>query len=174
VQIQTSIGMLQMLLAERKDKQAVLAIVRDAALWLRAKGIDQWQGTLKDGFETRVEQHIGTGNIFLARLERDPVATVRIEWEDPVFWGPRGDDGLAGYVHGLAIARKWTGRRVGEDVLSWARQLIEARGKAVRLDCVADNPRLCQYYEALGFSYQGDSVPSQHSKTRLYEFTGKR
>jgi GNAT superfamily N-acetyltransferase len=174
MQIRSSLGMLKIVLAEELDKQLVLGIVRDAAAWLKGRGIDQWQGTLKPGFEARVEQRIRSGSVYLAWLADEAVATVRIEWEDAAFWGERGQDGLAGYVHGLAVARKWAGRRVGEDVLSWARQFIETKGKAVRLDCVADNPRLCQYYEVLGFSYQGDSVPSQHSKTRLYELTEKR
>ena len=85
--------------------------------------------------------------------------TDAIQWTDPDVCGERGVDGLASYVHGMAVARSAGGMRVGERMLEWAVDTIAARGRPfARLDAMAANAPLCRYYEQRGFRPLGTAT----------------
>ena len=58
----------------------------------------------------------------------------------------------------LAVARSASGRGVGAELLAAASAIARERGSAyIRLECPAENERLCRYYVGLGFSHCGDN-----------------
>jgi ribosomal protein S18 acetylase RimI-like enzyme len=75
----------------------------------------------------------------------------------------------AGYVHRLAVRRAYAGRGMGRALLEWAAAQTAGSGRVwLRLDCMADNRRLCHYYESLGFVQRG-IVGNDRWSGRLYE-----
>ena len=64
----------------------------------------------------RVEDH----EVYLFGRDDPGVGTLTIQWSDPEVWGERGTDGLAGYIHRMAIVRSAGGGRIGERMLEWA------------------------------------------------------
>jgi ribosomal protein S18 acetylase RimI-like enzyme len=152
VSLNTEAGLLTIARAGEADHDAVMAILREAADWLAARGIPQWKHWHTKIGETLLRERIEYHQVYLFRRDAQPVATVTVQWEDTEFWGERGLDGLAGYIHGIAITRALGGKRVGEQLLKWAVERIAACGKRLaRLDTVASNARLCRYYEDCGF-----------------------
>jgi 2'-5' RNA ligase len=150
--LDTEAGLLTLTRAGALDFDAVMAILREAADWLTAHGIPQWKHWHTKIGERLLRDRIENHEVYLARRAALPVATVTIQWEDTEFWGERGLDRLAGYVHGIAITRQVGGMRVGERLLEWTLKTIAAQGKRLaRLDTVASNARLCRYYEDCGF-----------------------
>jgi ribosomal protein S18 acetylase RimI-like enzyme len=96
--------------------------------------------------------------------EPKPIATVSLDDRaDPEFWGRQKDD--AGYVHRLAVRRRFAGREVGAVLLDFAGDQVAARGKPwLRLDCHKENTKLHRYYEALGFEHLTTiDIPSRRS-----------
>ncbi|GAA4403985.1 GNAT family N-acetyltransferase [Tsukamurella soli] len=80
------------------------------------------------------------------------VATVRVVWCDPDFWGPgdQGGDAPAGYVHGLMVAPGSPVR--GRDLLDHVAELTVARGlDRLRLDFVSHSDALRRFYVGYGF-----------------------
>lgn len=132
---------------------SVLEIYRDAAQWLNDRGITQWNVVLKPAYEPYLLRRIEEHEVYFGLLKGEFAATVCVQWTDADYWGEQGSDGLAGYIHGLAVRRRFAGRQIGEHLLRWACDYIRAAGRhAVRLDCAADNPALCKYYETRGFT----------------------
>ncbi len=131
------------------DVGDVLAVLDEAAAWLRASGVDQWP----DHFEsTWVESAIERGETWLARLDGVVAGTITLDWEDPL-WSDL--DEPAGYVHRMAVRRSATG--LGAVLLDWAVATSQALGcDQLRLDFVSSNTRLRSYYESRGFQHQGD------------------
>lgn len=80
-------------------------------------------------------------------------------------------DGHAGYVHGLAVRRHAAGAGLGPRLLDLASDLIAARSRPlVRLDCMAENASLCDFYRRAGFSDLGVGTSNVTSKSlRLFE-----
>ena len=137
--------------------------------WLRSRGIDQWGWALsargRDILLTRITEE----EVYIAIEDGHPVGTITVQWRDRLFWNDKGEDGLAGYVHGLAILRAASGRGLGRQLLNWATGVISAHGKQyVRLDCPADNQVLYAYYEDQGFSRVGTKAFRDYT-CALYE-----
>ena len=152
----TPAGALAIRRAEPADLDAVAAILEEAAGWLRAKGIDQWRAWLP---LKPVIEAIERGECYLAWLDGQPVGTLllrlSLQWPDTAIWGEVPDD--AGYVHSLAVRRAFAGRGLGRQMLDWAAGMVAASGKPyLRLDCMAENRALNDYYRRAGFSYRGE------------------
>ena len=148
------------------ELDTVLGILGEAAEWLASRGIpDQWKpGSFsRESFLDQIRRR----EVYLAGLGEEVVGTITLQWTDETFWKEAAPD--AGYVHKLAVKRAFAGRGLGLRMLEWAaRQASTAGKKYLRLDCVADNKRICEYYERAGFMPRGNM---QHSlwKLRLYE-----
>ncbi len=152
--------------AQEKDLDTVLGILDEAAEWLASKGIPGWWRAGSFSREAFLDQ-IRLGEVYIARLGREAVGTITLQWTDRVFWKEAPPD--AGYAHKLAVRRAYAGRGLGLAMLEWAgRRASVARKKFLRLDCMADNQRIRVYYEKAGFTHRGDI---QHSrwKASLYE-----
>ncbi len=151
---------------EEKDLDAVLEILNEAAEWLASKKIPSWWRPGSFSREAFLDQ-IHLREVYIARLGREAVGTITLQWTDRVFWKRASPD--AGYVHKLAVRRAYAGRGLGLGMLKWAARRASLAGKKfLRLDCVADDHRIRLYYEKAGFTHRGDI---QHSKWKasLYE-----
>lgn len=140
-------------LAGSGDIEGVLDLLGEAASWIRAStGIDQWP----ERFPRRyIADLVDEGVVFVALDAGQVVATLCLQWADPVFWPDAGDDAV--YVHRLVVKRSHAARGIGEQLLAWAGQRSAEAGRSfVRLDCMTTNIGLRRYYEALGFRHQGD------------------
>ncbi|WP_322749876.1 MULTISPECIES: GNAT family N-acetyltransferase [unclassified Frankia] len=136
-----------------EDLDAAVDILAEAARWLASRGIRQRP---EHGFPaTDVAERIERGEMYLARLDGDPVATIAIDWDDEYFWSSSDHDAV--YVHRMAVRRRWAGRKIGERLLDWAAERTAIAGRAwVRLDCVTANVGLCQYYLDCGWTHVRD------------------
>jgi GNAT superfamily N-acetyltransferase len=138
--------------ATAAELKEVVAILSDAARRIQAKGIDQWPDPYPS---ERVLPSIERGETYLARVGGRPVATLALQWDDPIFWGEREPD--AGYVHRMAVRRDAAGRGYGAQLLEWAEERVAEAGREfLRLDCMQENLALRRYYEEHGFEHRGD------------------
>src|SRR5690348_6324808 len=94
--------------ATSNDMDTVIAILTDAARWLQSRGLATWDpATLPEV----MSKPVARGEVYIARLDDHPAATVTVQWSDPFFWGERPDD--AGYIHKLAVMRTAAGKKLG-------------------------------------------------------------
>jgi ribosomal protein S18 acetylase RimI-like enzyme len=138
------------------DVEAVLRVMDDANERPRAMGIDMWAWVRTPAAERIVARHIDESAFYVGESNGEIVATVRIGYDDVEIWGDAGADGAAGYVHSLSVVRKLSGQRVGKELLMFSERLIADGGRPLlRLDCMAENPKICAYYRNLGFADRG-------------------
>ena len=134
------------------DEAVVQGILEGAQQWLHARGIAQWRRPFD---ETWVAEKIAAGEVYVARLDDEPVGVVRVLWSDDLFWGER-ENGDAVYVHSLAVRRGRAGSGIGAALLRWVENRAHECGRRfARLDCTAENPALAAYYEGHGFAPVG-------------------
>ncbi|MEE6258401.1 GNAT family N-acetyltransferase [Plantactinospora sonchi] len=139
----------------------VLGVLDEAAGWLRTRGVSQWPARFEPGWVTGA---IGRNETWLVRVGDRVAATFTLDWSDPL-WNDIG--GNAGYLHRSAVRRSTAG--LGTLLLAWAGDTVRRHGRdALRLDCVATNRRLRDYYESAGFLHRGDvtvgGAPGQRRK----------
>jgi ribosomal protein S18 acetylase RimI-like enzyme len=139
-------------IASLDEVPIVLDLWKSSGKWLQSEGIDQWNPdrfTLED-----VLSYFNNGSIiYLAELDNEIVGTYLITWSDPFIWKEL-DNTEAGYIHRLAVYRRFKGTGIGLMLLKSAEKQIKLKGKNfIRLDCMADNVRLNQYYRDAGYEY---------------------
>ncbi|MFD7491050.1 GNAT family N-acetyltransferase [Streptomyces sp. NPDC059832] len=144
--------------ADERDLSALVRLRDDAARWQIAQGIDQWKpGELDiEHFRTRLHD----GEVWIAALgPHGPIAGAwELWWDDPAAWGPQSPN--AGYVHRLMTDRRVAPSGTGRQMLAQAEARIAAAGRQIcRLDCLADNYRLREYYETADYN-----VVREHTK----------
>ena len=155
----------QIVPATPKDLPLVMGIISEAAAWLKEKGIDQWPSPPNQHWWRRTAAFIEKGEMHIAYQDGTAIGVLRLNLAD-AYWP---DDGLAGYVHGLAIRNQVHGRGVGHALLAWAEVEIRRQKRPfLRLDCAAGNGRLRQYYEDQGFIYRRQ-VSDHDYVAALYE-----
>jgi GNAT superfamily N-acetyltransferase len=142
----------------------VAGLLDEATVWVGERGYEQWPLPFpRHELAAAVER----GEVYVAEVDREVVATVTLLWGDPMYWGDRPAD--AAYVHKLAVRRACAGRRIGSAIVEWADMTAAAAGRAfLRLDCLADNPGIRSYYEQLGFEHRGDLVVNNRNMS-IYE-----
>lgn len=143
--------------AAANDAETVIGILRDAAEWLINKGIHQWDFYLTDEATSEVRQAIKAGTTYLVTDNDQPVVTFNLSQQqnelDASVWGNQDDDAL--YLHRLAIDKNYRHQQIGKKLLEWIQENCQAGSHVLRLDCVADNPGLNQFYVNAGFSFSG-------------------
>jgi GNAT superfamily N-acetyltransferase len=146
--------------ARPKDVEVVLAVLTNAAAWLRAQGIEQWP----DRFPVEwVMPAIDRGETWLAEVDGETVGTLVVQWDDPIFWAGFPSD--AGYLHRLAVRRHGGG--VGGRILRWAERHAAVNERAfLRLDCVSWNQSLCAYYERAGYEHVSHVTVGEYRQAR--------
>ncbi len=152
--------------AEPLEIDTVLGILDEAASWLRESRMPTvWK---LGGFsrQTFLDQ-ISRGEVFIGLVEDKPAGTFVLQWSDVLWWGERPPD--AGYVHKLAIRPSYAGQGVGVEMLGWAEARTRSMGRRfLRLNCMAEDRKIRDYYESAGFSYVKD-VKGPLATASLYE-----
>ena len=139
--------------ATAADAATVVAMLDEGALWMIARGIEQWRPGMFP--LAMIERRIAQREVFIARSGDEVVGSVALHHDDPIVWGDTPP--VAFYVHNLVVRRRWGGNGIGRELLAWAERDTAVRSRPLlRLDCVAKNETLCGYYARAGFSERGD------------------
>jgi GNAT superfamily N-acetyltransferase len=162
-----------------EDMPRVIALIEDAARWLRTKHTDQWAAPWPNhaGRDSRILASLREGKTWICWDRHAPAATITADPEHDPYWAQGADAEPAIYVHRLVVARSHAGHRLGSSLLDWAgrtgRLLHDARW--IRVSAWTTNLELHRYYTNQGFVPCGfhadDGYPSaarfQKSTERL-------
>jgi GNAT superfamily N-acetyltransferase len=157
-------------LAGFDEASEILNLFQGLARWLHEKGVRQWGYFLTPMGRAIIEKRFQQGEVWWLLVDGAKAGIVCASLEDD-FWADQGADPNSIYVHTLGVKREYAGLGLGSLALQWCAAWALKRGRSrLRLDCGADNPRLCSYYEAKGFARIGGQV-WQGWELNLYEKT---
>ncbi|MEZ4729078.1 MAG: GNAT family N-acetyltransferase [Caldilineaceae bacterium] len=168
------LGEIEITKATATDLAAAMAILDEAATRLCARGIHQWSSPPPPGLWRLIEREIDAGYLYLVKVDNSArtIGLFRLRGEDG-YWPAtaRATPGAAGYVYSLALCNDACGYGIGQQILQWiGDSLREQQCRYLRIDCMAANARLRQYYEAQGFVYCGQVVDGDYTLA-LYQLT---
>lgn len=154
---------LKFILIKPEELPEVLDFFKAAAKKIAKKNVDHWQYWKNPPPEkvSWVEKGIANNEFFFIEDHAENrIGMVRILEEDQLYW--REQDDKAKYVHSLVVSEKYNGQRMGENILEQIENVArENNYDFLRLDCAANNPKLCSYYEKQGFAKVGEQILSQ-------------
>jgi protein-tyrosine phosphatase len=159
-------GHLDIVPARPDDIDTVLGILDEAAAWIIKQKLPSVWKPGEFSRETFLEQ-ISRGEVHFGLVDGKPAGTITLQWSDLVFWGEQQPD--SGYVHKLAVRPVYAGQKIGLEMLKWAEAAAREVGKRfLRLNCLAADKKIRDYYERVGFLYKGDVVRPK-AVAALYE-----
>lgn len=147
------------------DSDKVIHLLKDIAQWMRDKGIQQWGYLLEGGDDEEIHQAIMDQHTYIVIADSEIIGTFTLspdqsEWDRHIFGIDATYDSL--YLHRLAVKPEYMNRGIGETLLNWIQENHHSNKKYMKLDCVAGNPRLNEFYRKNGFDYVGET--DKHSK----------
>jgi len=152
--------------ARLEDTDTVLEILDEAAAWIIERKLPSvWK---PGGFSRQAFlEQISLGEVHIGLVDEKPVGTLTLQWADLTFWGERQQD--AGYVYKLAVRPAYARQSIGLEMLKWAEASARKAGKRfLRLNCLAEDRKIRDYYERAGFLYKGN-VAGPKALATLYE-----
>lgn len=167
---------LRIISAQPDDLPRYIDLLEEVADWLASRGIRQWRpGTFRLSVDFYAES-IRLGEVQLAFCGDALVGTLRLLLEEPIVW-PEVVEDDAVYLYNVAVRRTWADQQLGRRLLEWASHRASSLGRrCVRLDCVADNAFLRDYYTQAGFVDRGEidaQYPAPVGALRLRRYEKK-
>ena len=140
------------------DLGALVAFRDEAAAWLAADGIDQWQEPwpTEDLMVEGMLRNIEAGETFIVwDDDHTPAATITVNrWAKPELWTEQERAEPALYAHKVTVDRAYGGQGLGAELLDWAGTKAADEGADwLRVDVWTTNERLQHYYLREGFTY---------------------
>ena len=152
------------------DTWAVSRVLTEAARWLREKNIPVWSSA--EFSISDLKQEILRERYYVALDADVVVGTFRFHLCDHEIW-PEVPDLDSAFVHRIAVLRSHAGRGVAQQIIAYAKELArQAERQYLRLDCLADQPKLCGLYESAGFVRCDDVQVGPHLVAR-YEWENR-
>jgi GNAT superfamily N-acetyltransferase len=149
------VNSVQLRVAVEADVDALLMLRADAARWLRAKGLDQWQRDWpsRAGLVERVRRSVLAGETWCVEVDGGVVATMTLAGTAPAgLWTAAELGEPARYAHRLIVARALAGQGIGGELLDWgATQAARGGARWLRVDVWTTNAELHDYYRRQGF-----------------------
>ena len=139
-----------------KDLPFVLNLFKETADKIRKKKVDHWQYWNDPPLDKIqwVKEGIENGEYNYIYISDEQVGMIRILNEDLLYWGQQHE--RARYIHSFVIKEQYNGKGIGDKILQKiANEAKKDNCTYLRLDADSRNPKLCRYYENLGFNQVG-------------------
>lgn len=143
----------EIILATDEDIIEFHKIIMSRCKWLEEKNINQWKITsypIKYDINYFMEQR---NNLYIIKKEKKVCGGMLLKTNDEEYWYDSNEVN-AYYIHHLAT--KIGTKGLGKELIKFAINKSKKDNKNyLRLDCVAQNDKLNEYYKQLGFEYNG-------------------
>jgi len=151
-------------IAQKDESSKVIEMLKQIALWMKGQDINQWGFLLEGGDDEEIEEAIANQYTYIVLKDHDIVATFTLlpnqsEWDRHI-WG-EDITSNALYLHRLAVIPAYMNIGLGRSILDWI-QHKESEKEYIRLDCVAGNEKLNDFYKKNEFELVG--FEDGHSK----------
>jgi GNAT superfamily N-acetyltransferase len=151
-------------IATNDDICKVIKMLKRIALWMKDNDINQWRFLLDGGDDEEIELAITNQETYIVLKDNDIVATFTLlskqsEWDKQI-WGEDITSKTL-YLHRFAIIPTYMNTGLGRSILAWIQNIVRDK-EYVRLDCVANNHKLNNFYKNNEFELVG--LTNGHSK----------
>jgi GNAT superfamily N-acetyltransferase len=150
----TILSKLKVRKAALEDIDLVTSLLVGAAVWLKGKGLRQWDYYIEDldGNLQEIMDSISNESTFLFYFDNIAIASVTLEndpneW-DLEIWENASRVNNVMYLHRLVTHRDYQGSGIGEMLLQWSESYAKENGsKVLRFDCLHSNKGLNAFYQ---------------------------
>jgi GNAT superfamily N-acetyltransferase len=156
---------LQIKIATNDDSSRIIDMLKQVALWMKDNEINQWRFLLEGGDDEEIEQAVSNQDTYIVLRDNEIIATFTLlskqsEWDRQIWGDDFSSNSL--YLHRLALIPLYMKKGIGRNILTWIQNNIISDKEYLKLDCVADNIILNNFYKNNDFELIG--LTDGHSK----------
>lgn len=138
------------------EKDDAYFVILEVAKDLRCRGIQYWNPDYLD--QEKLFKHVSSGELITGYVQDQLAGAMILTFHDPEVW-PEIAPGESSFIHKLSVLPNFQGHGVAKQIVDFADSLSQARGvNYTRLDCGSDRPKLCSFYEKLGYEKVGEKL----------------
>lgn len=160
---------------KKSEAQTAMSLLKESAEWLKETGSDQWADVLKGEDKHGLVEAVTRGEAFFFYNSRNQLTGMAAAWKTPTEWDKKlwenfGFSQTACYLHRVIIRPVYRGRSYGKELLNELKLEFSDKVSELRLDCLASNMKLIQFYQGNGFINIGSSTDSNGIKFELFSY----
>jgi len=169
---------MKFLKTEIEDIPQLMEIIKEAQVYLKNEGIDQWQNDYPNS--QVIKEDIKNGNVYVIKIKDRVVATAAIIFaDDPtydqIYQGKWLSQGKYGVIHRAAVAEDYKGQGIASKFFKETEKIaLKKRSESIRIDTHQDNLSMQRLIEKENFKYCGIIYTEDGSKRLAYEKILKR
>lgn len=142
--------------AKSLDKQLAVELMVETATWLNQKGSSQWEDVLNGNDRHGLGDAVEKGNVYFYYDHKDNLVGMFAAWSTPsewdqLLWNTANKTNKAVYIHRLIIRPNYRGYDYGKTILEDIKSYFKKEFDELRLDCLASNIYLNNFYQKNGF-----------------------
>ncbi|EOL49426.1 GNAT family N-acetyltransferase [Enterococcus caccae] len=156
-----------------EETKTAMFLLQESAEWLKATGSDQWSEVLQGKDKHRLADAVARGEVFFFYNNENQLAGMAAAWKTPtewdrLLWKNFDFSQEVRYLHRVIIRPIYRGKSYGTQLISALKLKFSGNVVELRLDCLANNQKLIQFYEENGFTNIGSSNDSKGNKFELF------
>lgn len=161
--------------AKNDEGKKALDLLKEAAEWLKEQGSSQWSDVLTGEDKHGLAEAVKRGEVFFFYNNEKELVGMVAAWKKPTewdqqLWGDFRPNKKAVYIHRVIIRPFYRGKNYGEALLTALKNQFRTQGLELRLDCLASNKNLINFYKTNGFKQVGKAQDSNGIIFELFSF----
>ncbi|OJG73243.1 hypothetical protein RV12_GL000650 [Enterococcus quebecensis] len=157
------------------ETQIVMSILKETAEWLKDRGSNQWSEVLQGEDKHELAKAVEREEVFFFYNNENELVGMVAAWKKPttwdkLLWAGYGLHPNSRYIHRVIIRPVYRGKGYGKELLSALKIRFEGEADMLRLDCLASNHKLVQFYGENEFTNIGSSMDSNGLEFELFSF----
>lgn len=143
-----------------EDENTVQFLLQEVAEWLKSIGSSQWNEILKGEDKHELSKAVERGEVNFFHNQKNELIGMVAAWETPsdwdkLLWKKNGFSENSYYIHRVIIRPQYRRMHYGDQLLATLKSFFESKASELRLDCLASNTQLTNFYSKNGFTDKG-------------------
>lgn len=138
----------------------VQSLLHETAEWLQSIGSSQWKEILAGDDKHGLSQAVEKGEVYFFYNEKNELIGMAAAWEKPsdwdhLLWKEIGFSENSYYIHRVIIRPQYRKMHYGDQLLTTLKLYFQSKASELRLDCLASNKHLLNFYSKNNFNKVG-------------------
>ncbi|MEI5993326.1 GNAT family N-acetyltransferase [Candidatus Enterococcus mansonii] len=157
-----------------EETQTAMTLLKETAEWLNSIGSSQWSDVLDGEDKYEIAKAVKNGEVFFFYNSNELIG-MAAAWRKPTAWDERlwkdqEFNESVYYLHRVIIHPRYRGKGYGKELLNALKSEFTEAVSELRLDCLASNSKLVQFYRDNNFTHVGNGKSFDGIKFELFSY----
>lgn len=158
-----------------EEASTVQSLLQETAKWLESIGSSQWKEVLEGNDKHGLSKAVEKGEVYFFYNHKNELIGMAAAWKKPsdwdqLLWKEIGFSKNSYYIHRVIIRPKYRKMHYGDQLLTTLKLYFKSKASELRLDCLASNKHLVNFYSKNDFSNVGKQKDLNEVSFELFSY----